>query len=178
MLTHILWNILKVLLFLTIVWIVMLGCAGVAYEGYSTDCGSPRDAETDRDAFVPDLRVVDLSEPVLGAVAADMERLDDATEPIDLLPAKKQAYETCLQGVECASGHCTCRHQCLELAGHCANGIRDGDEMWIDCGGSCPSCPKGTPCDYEASGLPRNYDCVTCSCAYVEAGLYRLLRCW
>ncbi|MFW6369383.1 MAG: hypothetical protein ACOC0J_02250, partial [Myxococcota bacterium] len=30
---------------------------------------------------------------------------------------------------------------------HCENGVKDGDETDIDCGGSCPGCPMGYGCE-------------------------------
>ena len=29
----------------------------------------------------------------------------------------------------------------------CDNSVRDGDETGIDCGGSCPACDDGSPCN-------------------------------
>ena len=43
-------------------------------------------------------------------------------------------------GGTCVSGSC--------LADHCNNGSLDRDELYIDCGGSCPyGCPDGRPCE-------------------------------
>jgi alpha-tubulin suppressor-like RCC1 family protein len=40
----------------------------------------------------------------------------------------------------------------------CRNGMLDGDESGVDCGGSCPGCPNGKPCKVGA-------DCATGYCA-------------
>ncbi|MCS6799480.1 MAG: GldG family protein, partial [Myxococcota bacterium] len=41
--------------------------------------------------------------------------------------------------------------------GDCRNGMQDGDESGVDCGGSCPRCPTGDPCRSGA-------DCVSGVC--------------
>ena len=43
-------------------------------------------------------------------------------------------------------------------AGHCQNGVKDGDESDVDCGGSCPACPQGKLCGGGA-------DCASGTCA-------------
>ncbi len=40
---------------------------------------------------------------------------------------------------------------------HCSNGIKDGDESGLDCGGSCPGCPVGERCVSDS-------DCITDNC--------------
>jgi hypothetical protein len=40
---------------------------------------------------------------------------------------------------------------------HCTNGVRDGDESDVDCGGSCPRCAAGKSC-------VANTDCQSGSC--------------
>ena len=45
-----------------------------------------------------------------------------------------------------------------DVAPTCFDGVRDGDEAAIDCGGSCPACAVGAECAAAA-------DCVTGNCA-------------
>jgi hypothetical protein len=49
----------------------------------------------------------------------------------------------------------------------CANGVKDGDETGIDCGGSCPNrCPVGQGCSSQndcASAICNSNQCVDCS---------------
>jgi hypothetical protein len=52
----------------------------------------------------------------------------------------------CQQGLECTNGTC--------VPNHCANQIKDGDEAYADCGGSCPACPCGLGCAEKQCGDP------------------------
>lgn len=44
------------------------------------------------------------------------------------------------------------------IAGSCTDGVKQGDETGVDCGGSCESCPVGEGCSVDA-------DCTFGSCA-------------
>ena len=63
--------------------------------------------------------------------------------------------EGCLDGTDCATGVCD-DGACL--APHCEDGVWNGDEGGIDCGGACPAiCP--TCVDGVANGLESDTDC-------------------
>lgn len=47
----------------------------------------------------------------------------------------------CTDDAQCDGGYCGEFHRC----GRCDNGIEDGDERDVDCGGRCPTC-LGSPC--------------------------------
>ncbi|MFT4038562.1 MAG: hypothetical protein QM692_10310 [Thermomicrobiales bacterium] len=47
----------------------------------------------------------------------------------------------------------------------CSDGIRNGDETGVDCGGSCPPCAVGQPCAKRAdckTALCKNGVCASC----------------
>jgi hypothetical protein len=66
---------------------------------------------------------------------------------------------TCGSGADCASGICTggtCQ------APSCTDGVRNGGEAAIDCGGSCLLCP-GSPCTADT-------ECKSHDCPSLDAG--------
>lgn len=88
------------------------------------------------------------------------------------------------ESVPCAMGVCTAEFACVECvenshcsAGHtcepdnvcsrCDDGVKNGDETDIDCGGSCPLCP-GT-CNIDAD-CPGGY-CWNGACARCDDGI-------
>ena len=48
-------------------------------------------------------------------------------------------------GDNCADKMCSSNQTCLTIT--CANGVKDGDEEGVDCGGSCPTPCGATSCD-------------------------------
>lgn len=68
--------------------------------------------------------------------------------------ANAQCVE-CLIGSDCASGVCDNNNTCA--AAGCGDGIKNGTETAIDCGGACPPCATGLACSVNA-------DCVGGSC--------------
>jgi hypothetical protein len=58
----------------------------------------------------------------------------------------------CTNDSHCGGGYCGEVHEC----GRCDNGIQDGDEWGIDCGGRCPTC-LGNSCSSDA-------ECITGFC--------------
>jgi hypothetical protein len=53
----------------------------------------------------------------------------------------------CLQSADCATGVCL-GHACVTLA--CTNGVTDGAETDVDCGGACPPCAALKSCKVAA----------------------------
>jgi hypothetical protein len=75
------------------------------------------------------------------------ECLEDAHCPAgqlcDQVPGKCEGFECdsnedCEDGLICRQGSC--------VTDPCVNGIEDGDESDVDCGGSCPKCNRGARC--------------------------------
>jgi hypothetical protein len=53
----------------------------------------------------------------------------------------------CRTGADCQSGSCGSNGRCAATVNPCTNGVRDGFESDIDCGGGqCPVCPNGRRC--------------------------------
>src|SRR5690606_30508793 len=53
----------------------------------------------------------------------------------------------CTEGADCGSG--VCGDDGLCTGGACADGVHNGDETDVDCGGSCDAnCPDGGACQY------------------------------
>ena len=66
--------------------------------------------------------------------------------------------EACNGGADCASGTCV-GSACAATATTCANGLLDGSESDLDCGGSaCPGCKVGATCGVDG-------DCLSGRCA-------------
>jgi hypothetical protein len=64
---------------------------------------------------------------------------------------------TCTQNSDCSSLNCV-GGMCQPPVNPCTNGMQDGDESDVDCGGlSCPGCPPGATCFH-------NSDCLSNSC--------------
>jgi RHS repeat-associated protein len=58
---------------------------------------------------------------------------------------------SCADGVTCTAGTCDSNAVCVGcIPPHCGNGVRDGNETGVDCGGSCPACPGGGVCASDA----------------------------
>ena len=70
----------------------------------------------------------------------------------------------CLQDADCKPGH-TC--EAGNVCSSCSDGVKNGDETEIDCGGSCPLCP-GT-CNIDAD-CPGGY-CWEGLCARCDDGI-------
>lgn len=63
--------------------------------------------------------------------------------------------ETCDPALDCVAGSAPCSGGCDETSDQCidvscTDGISNGDETGVDCGGSvCPACPNGEPCSID-----------------------------
>ena len=71
----------------------------------------------------------------------------------------------CLQHADCAPGH-TCEAE--NVCSRCDDGVQNGDETGVDCGGSCPLCP-GT-CNVDADCGVGGY-CWQGLCARCDDGI-------
>lgn len=67
--------------------------------------------------------------------------------------------ERCSDDGQCATGQCGAAGTC-EVPPACDDGVRNGDEAAVDCGGTDPSCRR---CDLE-SACGRDADCASESC--------------
>jgi hypothetical protein len=80
-----------------------------------------------------------------------------------------RAGHDCSRDVDCADGFCS-RGTCM--ARGCANGVRDGSESAIDCGGtSCPKCSAGAACDTGDDCQSLLCDASHCLLAACDDGL-------
>src|SRR5690606_969820 len=71
----------------------------------------------------------------------------------------------CPPGMVCNPGEWVCRR---ELVPSCTDGVQNGDESDIDCGGACPGCPDGARCGGGAdcqSGMCDGATCVANMCS-------------
>jgi hypothetical protein len=75
--------------------------------------------------------------------------------------AKCMDFDTCKQDSDCQSGHCPPEHGwCLTAT--CFDGVRDGSETDVDCGGGlCAACALGHQCGID-------YDCATNACDFLS----------
>ncbi len=82
-------------------------------------------------------------------------------------PCKKRKRGKCKKklpnGTSCGGGACQ-NGRCV--AATCSDGIKNGSETGVDCGGSCPRCANGQSCASRndcASALCLDGTCQTCS---------------
>lgn len=69
---------------------------------------------------------------------------------------------TCTQNIDCNSLNCQ-SGTCQPPINPCTNGMLDGDESDIDCGGiTCPGCPPGGICHHNSDCLSNN--CLANAC--------------
>src|SRR5207302_1284298 len=50
--------------------------------------------------------------------------------------------KSCLTGGDCMSNACL-NNMCIAPLPQCTDGMKDGTETDVDCGGTCPKCPNG-----------------------------------
>jgi hypothetical protein len=66
--------------------------------------------------------------------------------------------EGCTSPTDCANGNCDPTMRCSAVAATCADGILNGNESDVDCGGPCPACADGRHCRLDA-------DCAGGTCS-------------
>ncbi|MBM4397526.1 MAG: hypothetical protein FJ087_17800 [Deltaproteobacteria bacterium] len=74
----------------------------------------------------------------------------------------KGACVDCVAGTDCPSGVCK-NAKCAPAS--CTDKVRNGGETGIDCGGPCPGCPIGDPCNESGdceTGFCDGTKCVEC----------------
>lgn len=108
--------------------------------------------------------------------AVDAPDCEDACEAGTTACGTTDAVEVCTEGEDgcfewtagddCAASGMICEDgACVEPT--CDDGLTNGDETYVDCGGSCPPCGDGLPCDDAAdceSGLCDRGLCARPSC--------------
>jgi hypothetical protein len=76
-------------------------------------------------------------------------------------PAKCAVGQKCAGDGGCTSGFCAATDKkCVATA--CLNQVKDGQEVGVDCGGSCSGCGKGVACS-DDSGCVAGMPCVAVS---------------
>jgi hypothetical protein len=69
---------------------------------------------------------------------------------------------SCTQNSDCNSFNCV-GGTCQPPVNPCTNGMLDGDESDVDCGGiTCPGCPPGGTCNHNSDCLSNN--CLANQC--------------
>jgi len=95
----------------------------------------------------------------------------------DAIAAPKRCREVaarCSKGKHCCSGVCIDR-RCAPPS--CSDGVRNGAETDVDCGGTCPVCVDGSACTVNAdcaSLACTNSVCVPCAGATCPDGCFNL----
>ncbi len=84
-------------------------------------------------------------------------------------PTKCATGKGCLSAADCASGICNGQTG-LCAASQCQDGVKDGNETGVDCGGGvCPACGNGGSCvsDSDCTGIcsPTTKTCVANHCS-------------
>jgi hypothetical protein len=65
----------------------------------------------------------------------------------------------CVSAMDCVNANCDFGSMtCAATTASCSDGILNGSETDVDCGGACPSCPNGAHCQLDA-------DCAGGSCS-------------
>src|SRR5207237_1996020 len=67
----------------------------------------------------------------------------------------------CLVGTDCVSGVCGFNGLCS--AASCSDGLKNGNETDVDCGGACPDCGTGKTCG--SNGDCQSQVCTSGRCA-------------
>lgn len=87
------------------------------------------------------------------------------------------AGEVCVECVgpaQCAVEEQCVRGACAPVPESCGDGLENGDESDLDCGGSCPSCDNGKVCDSAGDCASRYCDANFCAaCDRSECGADR-----
>jgi len=79
-------------------------------------------------------------------------------------PGACEPGEGCLVGEDCTTMNCE-DDTCQPPSGDCADGMQNGDETDVDCGGSCPmQCDDGEGCIVDIDCVSGNCDPDTMTC--------------
>jgi hypothetical protein len=140
-----------------------------------TGCALPGEVQTSP------VGSVDASEPLAQRQTARWPPRTDAAPAIVDLSAPSPdippyqpglpAGAPCTTDDDCYDYWCHCGTcQPFEWPASCRNGLMDGDESWIDCGGSCPPCAR---LEFCRAGP----DCYNCRCYWCTYPGYVLQQC-
>jgi hypothetical protein len=78
------------------------------------------------------------------------------------------ACVTCTETFGCGAGElCFNETECVS----CSDMVTNGDEVGVDCGGSCPLCPAGQPCNMDGDCASGSCDDVTYVCTSCTDGI-------
>lgn len=107
-----------------------------------------------------------------GDEVTDAQETDiDCGGPVAICAERCAVDKACDIGSDCTTGYCGARSSAKPgvcLAGHCGDGVLDGDEGGIDCGGAtCAKCANGVAVSAAAacaSGLWNGFVCVGAIC--------------
>ena len=73
--------------------------------------------------------------------------------------------KACTAGADCPSGTCA-SGKCASPSAQCIDGVKDGSETDVDCGGgTCPACVNGKSCGVNSDCSSNNCDATTHQCA-------------
>jgi hypothetical protein len=85
-------------------------------------------------------------------------------------PCRKKKRGRCRgkkrDGTPCPGGDCR-NGRCQPPT--CADGVRNGSESDVDCGGTCPRCPDGKSCAGRADCLSARCDAGRCQACAIDA---------
>jgi hypothetical protein len=102
------------------------------------------------------------------STALSVSVIDEAAAKKKCPPCKKRKRGKCKNtkpnGTACPGGTCQ-GGRCIP-APTCSDGIKNGNETGVDCGGSCPRCSNGQGCASRndcASALCRGGTCQACT---------------
>src|SRR5690349_15741682 len=79
---------------------------------------------------------------------------------------------TLLSGVALALLAAGCSYD-YDTPFRCSNGVKDGDEVDTDCGGSCGPCGRGKHCNTDADCAPAA--CTKSVCGFTPVGYWQKL---
>lgn len=83
--------------------------------------------------------------------------ISDQSQPVSAECISQDCPVSCTAAVDCSGGY-TCDYATYICVSHCTDGIKDGDESDVDCGGQwCAPCQAGQTCNL-------GYECASGSC--------------
>lgn len=115
-----------------------LDCGGVCPAcGLGSQCAAAKDCET------LNCSLGKCQAPTCADLSRNQGEADVDCGDVALLCKRCDLGATCTADINCASKHCL---QGFCVAPTCEDGIVNGSETGMDCGGSCKACPDNSPC--------------------------------
>ncbi len=130
--------------------LALSACSGSDSSGGSQDA-APADAGMD--TALVDADVDDASGEDSTSSASCADGLQNGAETdVDCGGScpKCATGNSCALGTDCASGYCNASKKCATKPATCKDGLKNGTETDVDCGGSCPKCASGKSCGAAA----------------------------